>query len=231
MTRIIKKICSSFLLFPIFAVVIILLVYSTSFLRKINSFNQLKHDIPVGEIYGDIQIGQTFLAEYDGLSGIDVLMATYNRKNTGEFIFHLKDHISRKEDLYNCRIDISQIKDNTYFNFKFPKIKNLKGEKVYFYIEAPHSQPGNAITIWSNSKDSYKEGEKIVNGISSEGDLAFKTKYSPGLKSGFNEFLGKITQNKPSPLNKKSFYVVLILLFIFGASLFLTLITKFFLKI
>jgi hypothetical protein len=231
MAKTTKKTLSSLLLFLVFFVVIVLLVYSTSFLRKITVFNHLKHNIPVGEIHGDIQIGQTFLADYDGLSGIDVLMATYNRKNTGECIFHLKDDINRTEDLFSREIDISQIKDNTYFNFKFPKIRHSKGKKIYFYIEAPYSQPGNAITIWSNSKDTYKEGEKIVNGVASEGDLAFKTKYRPGLKSSFDEFLGKITQNKPSPLNKKSFYVVLILLFIFGASLFLTLITKFFLRI
>ena len=226
-----KKIRSSFLLFPIFIVVIILLAYSTSFLRKINAFNQLKHNIPVGEIYGDIQIGQTFLAEYEGLSGIDVLMATYNRKNTGEFIFHLKEDIRSKEDLFNCKIDISQLKDNSYVTFKFPSVRDSKGKIIYFYIEAPQSQPGNAITIWSNSTDSYQEGEKIVNGVTSEGDLAFKTRYSPGLKSHFNEFLGKITKDKPFPMNKKSFYLALILLFILGASLFMTLLTDFFIRI
>jgi hypothetical protein len=187
MIKITKKIHSSFLLFPIFAVVITLLLYTTSFLRKITVFNQLKHNIPVGEIHGNIQTGQTFLAEYNGLTGIDVLMATYNRKNTGECIFHLKDDINSNEDLFSQEIDISQIKDNTYFNFDFPKIRDSKGKKIYFYIDAPYSQPGNAITIWSNSKDTYKEGEKIVNGIPSEGDLAFKTKYSPGLKSSWEK--------------------------------------------
>lgn len=231
MIKIIKKIRSSFLLFLIFVAVITLLIYSTSFLRKINAYNQLKHDVPVGEIYGNVHVGQTFLAEYEGLSGIDVLMATYNRKNTGEFIFHLKDDIRTTEDLFNCKIDIGQLKDNQYVTFNFPRIRNSKGKTIYFYIEAPQSQPGNAITIWSNSKDSYTEGEKFVNGVASEGDLAFKTKYKPGLKNSFNAFLEKVSRDKPFPLNKKSFYIVLILLFILSASLFMTLMAKFFLRI
>jgi len=198
-----------------------------SFSKKIAIFNQQKHNIPVGEIYGDRKIGQTFLAEYNNLSAIEVLLATYKRKNSGELIFHLKNDVSSKEDLFNYKGDINKVKDNKYFNFEFPKIKGSKGKKFYFYLEAPKSQPGNAITIWSNFKDSYKEGEKIVNGAVSEGDLVFKTAYDTGLKNNLNIFLERITQNKPFPLNKKLFYIILILLFVLSTSLFMTFLAKF----
>lgn len=231
MVEILKKRRASFLIFPCVVVIIILMIYSASFLTKITSYNQLKNNIPVGEIFGERKIGQTFLAEYDGLSGIEVLLATYRRKNSGELIFHLTEDIRSKEDLFNYKVDINKVEDNKYFSFKFSKIKNSKGKKIYFYIEAPQSQPGNAITIWSHSKDFYKEGEKIVNGVVSEGDLVFKTKYSPELKNKFNAFLEKITQDKPFPLNNKSFYIILIVLFVLSTSLFLTFIVKFFMGI
>lgn len=201
-----------------------------SFSKKITIFNQQNQNIPVGEIYGDLKIGQTFSAEYNNLSAIEVLLATYNRKNSGEFIFHLKNDVSHKEDLFNYKGDIRKVKDNKYFKFEFPKIKNSKGEKYYFYIEAPQSQLGNAITIWSNSKDLYEDGKKIRNSVPSEGDLVFKTTYNSGLKNNFNTFLENITQNRPFPINKKSFYIILILLFVLSSSLFMTFLAKFFIE-
>ncbi len=198
--------------------------------KKIVVYNQPVHNSTQGEIYGDKKIGQTFIADYNNLSAIELLMATYNRENSGDFIFHLRKDVSSIEDLFQYRGDISKVKDNKYFRFKFPEINNSKGEKFYFYIEAPKSQPGNAITIWSNTKDlwkEYREGERIVNGIVAKGDLAFKTVYNLGSKNKFSLFLTEITQNKPSPLNKKSFYIILIILFVLSSSLFITWVIKF----
>lgn len=200
------------------------------FSKKIVIFNEPKNVTVVGETYGEAKIGQTFVADYNNMTAIEVLLATYNRKNTGELIFHLKKDVRSQEDLFHYRGDISRIKDNRYFRFRFPKIKGSKGEKFYFYLEAPLSQPGNAITIWFNPEDLYREGEKFVNGVASEGDLVFKTIYNSGLKSNFAVFLGEITLNKPSPLNKKSFYIILIVLFVLSGSLFLTFLVKFFIE-
>ena len=198
------------------------------FSRKIDVFNQPKNNIPVGEIYGKTKIGQTFEAQYNNLTAIEVLLATYNRKNTGEFIFHLQEEPGSKEDLFNYKGDISKLKDNKYFRFRFPEIKTSKAKEFYFYLEAPQSGPGNAVTIWSNSEDLYREGEKMVDGGSAQGDLVFKTLYDLGLRGNLAAFLNEITQNKPSPLNKKSFYIALILLFVFSCALLITALVKFF---
>lgn len=203
------------------------------FSKKIVIFNQPINNTTAGEIYGNIKIGQTFIADYDHLSAVDVLLATYNRKNTGEFIFHLKNDVSSERDLFHYRGDIGKVQDNRYFHFQFPKIKNSKGTKFYFYLESPQSQPGNAISIWSNTQDlyrEYREGEKIVNGNVSRGDLAFKTTYDLGLKNSLTLFLEEITKNKPFPLNRKSFYTILILVFVLSCPLFMTSLVRFFIK-
>lgn len=203
------------------------------FSKKIVVFNQPRNNSTEGEIYGNKKIGQSFIADYNNFSAVEVLLATYNRKNTGEFIFHLKNDVSIKDDLFHYRGDLDKVKDNSYFRFQFPKIKDSKGKKYYFYLEAPDSQPGNAITIWSNTEDlwrEYREGERIINGEVREGDLTFKTAYDVGLKNKFAIFLQEITRNKPSPLNKKSFYIALIVIFIFSGSLFMTSLAKSFLK-
>jgi len=68
----------------------------------------------------------------------------------------------------------------------------------------------------------------MVNGVPSEGDLVFKKVYDLGLKGNLATFLGEITQNKPSPLNKNAFYVGLILLFVLSCSAFMTVVVKYF---
>ena len=220
----------SFLLIFCILFMVLFIWILASFSKKISVFNQPQNNIPAGEIYGDRKIGQTFVADYNNLSAIELLLATYKRKNTGEFIFHLREDEDRKKDLFFYRGDISQVKDNRYFRFRFPEIKNAKGKRFYFYLEAPQSRPGNAITVWSQSKDLYEEGEKTINGTASCGDLVFRTTYNLRLKNKLNIFLEEITQNKPFPLNEKSFYISLILLLLLSISLFMTYLAKFFIQ-
>jgi len=215
-------------IFILAVIVSAIILFSLTLPRKVAVPNQLKNDMPAGEIYGEMEIGQTFEAKGNNLSAIEVLLATYNRKNTGEFIFHLQEEPGSKEDLFNYKGDISKLKDNKYFRFRFPEIKTSKAKEFYFYLEAPQSRPGNAVTIWSNSEDLYREGEKMVDGGSAQGDLVFKTLYDLGLRGNLGVFLNEITQNKPSPLNKKLFYIALILLFVFSCVLFITALIKFF---
>lgn len=200
----------------------------TLFSKKLELYNQPQNNIPVGEIYGKTEIGQTFVARHNNLTAIGVLLATYNRKNTGEFIFHLKNKPGSQDDLFIYKGDISEVKDNKYFRFRFPEIDKSKGEEFYFYLEAPQSQPGNAITIWSHSEDLYQKGEKMVDGASAQGDLVFMTVYNRTFRDNWGKFLNEIIQKKPSPLNKKLFYIVLILFFVFSCALFLTVLVKFF---
>ena len=214
-----------------FVVFIISICIVLLFLKKIEVYNQFAPNHVAGEIYGGKRVGQTFTAQHDHLMAIEVLVGTYNRKNAGELIFHMKGQAGDVIDLHHSRVDMINIKDNRYFRFKVPEIKNSKGRKYFFYLEAPNAQPGNAITIWCNDKeDKYREGAKIINGEEIEGDLVFKTIYAVGLGGKIGLFLGEITRNKPSPLNKKLFYVVLIILFILTCSLFLTYILRAFVE-
>jgi len=193
------------------------------FFKKIEVYNQFDNTHTVGEIYGSQKVGQTFRAQHDSLMAIEVFIGTYHRKNTGKLIFHLRGQGEKTIDLSYSEIDLSTIKDNRYHRFKIPKIKSSQGKKYFFYLEAPDSRPGNAITIWSNDKDDpYKEGEKIISGEEAQGDLVFKTIYAVNPWGKIDILLEEITRNKSSPLNKKSFYVGLAVSFVLACSLFLT---------
>jgi len=102
--------------------------------KKIDVYNQPINNTPAGEIYGETKIGQTFVSAYNNLTAVDVLLATYNRTNTGEFIFHLRENPDSKKDLFSYTGDISRLKDNSYFSFRFPEIQASKGKEYYFYF-------------------------------------------------------------------------------------------------
>ncbi len=136
--------------------------------------SQTESQIPVGEIYGTIQQGQTFTATADNLYQIDLFLATYARTNHQNVVFHLKDSPTSTNDLANLTIPASQIADNQWTSFSFTPVSNSVNHTFYFYLEAPSAQPGDAITIWSSSTDAYVEGRRYVNGLPAEGDLTFK---------------------------------------------------------
>jgi len=138
---------------------------------------QEESSAPVGEITGEVEIGQTFYSSNNKLSRIDVMLATYNRENTQEVIFHLKKSPSDKEDIYTKTFQAASVKDNTYRTFEFPPIPDSAGQFYYFSIESPLSKIGDAITIWSSKQDRYEKGSMVRNGKSLRGDLRFITYY------------------------------------------------------
>lgn len=129
----------------------------------------------VGEIYGSMSVGQTFICSARTLSGIRILMANYRgRMNDQDVIFHLKKSPEDKVDLRKVIINTSEIKDNQYCQFDFSPIHNTQDESYYFYLESPTSYPGNAITARYTASNVYGEGERYVDGAPTIGDLLFK---------------------------------------------------------
>lgn len=138
---------------------------------------------PVGEIYGSRSVGQSFVSHYAGLNRVEMLLATYRRRNSGPITFHLKESPSSDEDLITIEVDAAEIEDNAFHRFSFDPLYDSKGRSYFFSIDAPHSAPGNAITIWHSPYDVYSEGRWYIDGQAKEGDLAFKTYYCYDLKA------------------------------------------------
>jgi|GEM_PF-802333 len=159
-----------------------------------------------GEIFDGKTVGQTFVAEADGLDGIDVFLATYARTNTQPVLFHLQEgspqEASPPLDLVTQTFSARRVRDNAYYRFRFPAIAPSKGKSYYFYLESPESRPGNAITAWYQPEDPYKNGSLFLNGAEAKGDLTFKTVYRSSPKA----FLESLTQNKPFPLTQPLLY-------------------------
>ena len=145
--------------------------YDANRIVEIVSVQQTEQDKPLGEITDGKVVSQEFTAKYDNISSIDLMFATYNRKNSGKLIFDLKENNQFGKILFSQNIDIASIKDNADFKFNLNKVKVSKGEKLCLTIEAPDSKNGNAITLWYNSK--ADNGTLFIDNKNIDGTLRF----------------------------------------------------------
>ncbi|WP_042462526.1 DUF2142 domain-containing protein [Neobacillus dielmonensis] len=134
---------------------------------------QKKSDMTIGEITGNLNISQSFIAKKDDFSRIKIPFGTYNRQLQGSFSFELRDLASGKT-IVKRDINLTELQDGLDFNIDFPVIHNAKGQKFKFIIAGGGQQPGNTATIWRSSADNYKQGQLIINGKKFSGDLHFK---------------------------------------------------------
>ena len=130
-----------------------------------------------GEIWGGRTVGQTFVAQHDGLQAVDVLLATFERHNTHPVVFHLREHPNSNDDLRTVTAAASDIVDNAFHRFSFPPIPDSHHQRFYFFIESPASQAGDAVTAWIGPPGSYQKGSLYLEGQAEEGQLAFQLSY------------------------------------------------------
>jgi hypothetical protein len=175
--NIIKTIQKIVLIFPT-VLIVILVLFISFFPPSIPKISQNIVQIPVGEIIGEITAGQTFYSPYSNLDSIDVFMATWARNNTKDVTFHLKRSPESSNEIASITINAHELKDNSYYKFKFPKIIDSADKSYYFYIDSPNSVAGDAITIWSSKEDVYHQGTAYINSTPFERDLTFKVYYS-----------------------------------------------------
>jgi hypothetical protein len=143
---------------------------------------------PVGEIYGNISAGQTFISEYNNLNSVGIDLVTYGRAPLNNIIFHLKSSPT-SADIMTVKLNGNLIIDNTYYNVTFPSIADSKGKEYYFSIEYPVATKDDSVSIWYNDIDTYSSGTAYYNNTLVSGDLIFKTHYDPSL-SDISSFIG-----------------------------------------
>jgi len=131
-------------------------------------------DKPIGELTVGNKITQSFVAEKDGLRQIDVLAATYARKNSGKI--KIEVFANTKQLILSEEVDVSKITDNAYLSILIPKQIESKGKKYKVTFTSIDGMPGNAITFWENSNNPYPNGEAQL-GTQKLGDLCFTLYY------------------------------------------------------
>ena len=119
----------------------------------------------VGEITQQVKISQSFKAEKDYITGIQVQFATYMRENNS----HISIRIFQDEELlYFKLISAEQLQDNSYETITFDPIKVNKDASFRVEFASDDAVPGNAVTLWKGEGggDGLRvNGQRVSGGI------------------------------------------------------------------
>lgn len=178
---------------------------------------------PAGEIQGSFSVGQTFYSPYPGLNRIDVLLATYQKQISGQVTFNLTEGPRAVSKLVSSSFNAASVEDNRFRSMEFPALDESAGKTYFFYLEAPASRPGNAITAWTDSHNPYPEGMAYLGGNPVENDLAFVAYFQPSPWQLADIYLDRLARGKPGLWGNKAFYAVISLLYLALLGTFLAL--------
>lgn len=131
-------------------------------------------DTQVGDINRNNSLQQSFIAEQDRLSVINVRLGTLDRVNQCTAMLTLLDE--GQNIVAERELDCASIIDNALYSFDFEPIAVSKGKLFYLEIHS-NGTARNSITVWKSSQDVYRAGRLYKNGEEQTGDLSIALFY------------------------------------------------------
>ena len=116
-------------------------------------------------------MGQTFVAQLDNLTQIQVFGRLGTAQPTDQLVFHLKNSPDSPQDLATDQIPVATLTTKTWWSFAFPPIRQSQGRQFYFYLENSNSSSG--VKLEYTPGDAYAGGHLMQNGVQANGDLLF----------------------------------------------------------
>ena len=121
-------------LFALAAIAVVLLVAFAGVNQMVSPFKSRRLPLgerkDIGELVASSRVCQTFVAEYPGLSRIEVILLDYGRQNTGPFFFHLRSTPDTRRDIVTLTHDASSVKNSDYHVFAFPPLADSARDPV-----------------------------------------------------------------------------------------------------
>jgi len=108
----------------------------------------------VGELIGEMEVGQTVPITADTFSGIDIGLATFSgRENTHDVVLHVRRAPDTVDDLRTVHVNAAELEDGSYHHFAFVPIPDAAGKTFFVSLTSPTSVPGNAVTVRFSGDD------------------------------------------------------------------------------
>jgi hypothetical protein len=200
--------------------VIIIFILLQAYLIFVNKHLVLDIDAypntrPSPNVFSDYTIGQTFFADRDYLSKIEVMLGTHERKNDKDVIFQLWEWAPEKNLVVQKKFNASTVQNNRYNAVEFTPQKQSKKKGYLFLFSSPESSPDNSICAWMNKEDIYRKGSFMLKGRSQEGDLVFRVYFKRSIAAE----LGRIVRHY-SGIFGNELFLILALIFFTAVQLF-----------
>jgi hypothetical protein len=122
-------------------------------------------------------VGQTFVAKYDGLTGIFFYFSPSQMSGDGEMRLHLRNGPEAVSDLAvsTNTISIDQLQEPGYYGFLFPAQTSSNQKYYYAYIDFAGE---GKLEVGKAAGDTYLNGALYQGGVPQDAQTAFQLKYS-----------------------------------------------------
>lgn len=130
--------------------------------------------VPIGEIIDGRRIRQHVIFDTHGIKAIKLFGATYARQNQGMLTVNLLE-VKSNDILESWNIDVSNMKDNAYFDLNIKNGSNdLFGKECLLEIFSKGAYIGNAVTLYACKNDVYPDGYLELDGKVQVEDICFQ---------------------------------------------------------
>ncbi len=122
-------------------------------------------------------IGQTFVAQHGGLSGLEIWLAPEGIA-CGEIIFHLRSAANAGDDLRQGRLSLDQVQAPGFYRFAFEPLAD--SHAVYYYAwwePSPAEGASCTISAAAGTGDSYLSGAAYSNHQPQDAQLVYSLVY------------------------------------------------------
>jgi hypothetical protein len=144
---------------------------------------------PAGPLNPGSNYGQTFTADANNLTMVEVEIATYSRRLSGGFLnLRLRQSPEARQDIASVAIPAPSIGDLSMVRLSFPPIPDSAQRTYYLMMDTQNLAPQDHLTVFRSSRDVYPGGGFWVNGVlQKDRDISFRTYYKrtcPGCNLG-----------------------------------------------
>ena len=119
-------------------------------------------------------IGQTFVANFDGLSGLQLLL-TPQTPGTGTINIHLRSDTYTSTDIAVSSLPVSMVNATGHYSFFFTPQSTSR--RIYYYVSIDIQGEG-AVQVGAAGGETYLDGARYSNSIAQDGQLSFRLMYS-----------------------------------------------------
>jgi hypothetical protein len=172
-----------------------------------------------GELVASARVCQTFVAQYDGLSQVLVMLDDLGHENSAPFLFYLRhtpdvsEARDAAEDLVSLTHDALGVENQVHHIFEFPPLRDSAGQPYAFCLEAPEAPLDSSITVIGVLDDWYPEGKALFRDMwgRSAGvqDLDFYLGYRLSWGDTLRVLSERLAANKPYLCGTRWFYALL----------------------
>lgn len=120
-------------------------------------------------------IGQTFVAEQDGLIGVQVFLSP-GKSGDGEVTLHLRNDPHSPDDLAVAGLPVNAIKSAGFYSFTFPAQQSTRQRYAYISLDI---QGRGSVAVGSASSSAYLDGSLYQNQAPADGQMSFRLMYEP----------------------------------------------------